>query len=115
MSTATVSGVVRQLGLAESFAVSPESDAALLTQYARHTDHAAFAELLRRHGPVVFGACRRVLNDIHDAEDAFQATFLVLAMKAYLTNRIFDYCDRSPPDRSATTVIAPCTFRRWKY
>ena len=77
MSTAAVRGVVRRLGLDD-----PPTDAALLTRYARHRDAAAFAELLRRHGPVVLGACRRILADPHAAEDAFQAVFLVLARKA---------------------------------
>ena len=78
MSTAAVRGVVRHLGLD----ADPPTDAALLTRYARHRDEEAFAELLHRHGPVVLGVCRRVLAHQHDAEDAFQAVFLVLARKA---------------------------------
>jgi RNA polymerase sigma factor (sigma-70 family) len=57
-------------------------DRHLLEQFVRARDPAAFAALVERHGPMVQGVCRRVLRDAHDAEDAFQATFLVLVHKA---------------------------------
>lgn len=58
------------------------SDAELLGRYAAERDESAFAALVTRHGPMVFGVCRRVVRDWHLAEDAFQATFLVLARRA---------------------------------
>ena len=58
------------------------TDAELLGKFAGGRDEAAFAALVTRHGPIVLAACRGVLRHSHDAEDALQATFLVLARKA---------------------------------
>src|SRR3954471_16279438 len=54
----------------------------LLDRYATRRDESAFEALVARHGPMVLGVCRRVLDDPHAVEDAFQATFLVLVRKA---------------------------------
>jgi RNA polymerase sigma factor (sigma-70 family) len=81
--TAEKSPVVRYIRrLAAALASAELSDAQLLERFADQRDETAFVALVRRHGPLVLGVCRRVLRDWHDAEDAFQATFVALARQA---------------------------------
>src|SRR5262249_46033703 len=68
--------------LAEAAQARATPDAELIEAFVANRSEAAFAALVRRHGPMVLNLCRRVLGNHQDAEDAFQATFLVLARKA---------------------------------
>src|SRR5262249_38743163 len=69
-------------GLAEAARSRDTSDQELVQAFATGKDDGAFDVLVRRHGPMVLSLCRRLLGNEHDAEDAYQATFLVLARKA---------------------------------
>src|SRR3984885_7544608 len=70
-------------GLFEGRSVATLEDRQLLARYESDRDEAAFEALIGRHGPMVLTICRAVLRNEHDVEDAFQATFLVLARKAH--------------------------------
>jgi RNA polymerase sigma factor (sigma-70 family) len=83
MPSSPLQSVVRHLrGVLVNHAVAEVLDAELLSRYVLHKDATAFDLLLRRHGPMVLGVCRRLLRDEYDTEDAFQATFLILIRKA---------------------------------
>src|SRR5262245_24703183 len=83
MAEAEYSLILRSVRrLIEDESVRQLSDQHLLRRLSDHQDEAAFGMLLRRHGPMVLDVCAGVLSNDADAEDAFQATFLVLFSKA---------------------------------
>src|SRR5438270_2501954 len=80
MATGQLGPLLRHIHkLAASRCPPASTDRQLLDDFAARRDEAAFAALVARHGPMVLRVCRRVLRHEQDAEDAFQATFLVLA------------------------------------
>jgi DNA-directed RNA polymerase specialized sigma24 family protein len=79
---ASVNHVLAQVQRWTAAQAAEASDAVLLQRYVHQGEEAAFTALVARHGAMVQRLCRRILGDAHEAEDAFQATFLVLARKA---------------------------------
>jgi RNA polymerase sigma factor (sigma-70 family) len=83
MRNGPVSVVLRQLSrIAAERAPAANADGELMARFLSRRDDEAFAVLMRRHGPMVLGVCRRVLGHTQDAEDSFQATFMLLAQRA---------------------------------
>src|SRR5258708_2531007 len=83
MAAASLNAVLRHLyRLAGTEPARDLPDAELLRRFVATREEAAFTLLVQRHGAMVLGACRRILEDLHSAEDAFQATFVVLARRA---------------------------------
>src|SRR6516162_2792289 len=80
MSASHMNAFIRQLH--ETVCLRDVADGHLLERFVNRRDTAALEVLVRRHGPMVWGVCLRVLRNECDAEDAFQATFLVLVRKA---------------------------------
>src|SRR5579871_6795095 len=95
MPAARSNRLVRQLRATLGTAVTL-TEAELWERYVRDRDEAAFEMLVRRHGPMVLGVCRRILRNQQDAEDAFQATFLVFV-------------------RRATSIRSPTALGNWLY
>jgi Sigma-70 region 2 len=86
MPLVTTSSVVRTIeSLFDGSSVAALSDRQLLERFVARRDaigEAAFAAIVTRHGPMVLAICRQVLGDRHEADDSFQAVFLVLARRA---------------------------------
>jgi RNA polymerase sigma factor (sigma-70 family) len=79
----TLGDVIRRIGRSVSLQHDLTlTDAQLLERFVARRDESAFAALVARHGPMVLGVCRRLVRDAQEAEDAFQAAFLILARKA---------------------------------
>jgi RNA polymerase sigma factor (sigma-70 family) len=112
-----VNTVVKYLGrLIQGPEAARAADSRLLEAFVVRKDQQAFEALVRRHGPMVLGVCRRILGNHHDAEDAFQATFLVLARKASSVRprRLVSNWLYGVACNTARKARAMITRRRWR-
>jgi RNA polymerase sigma factor (sigma-70 family) len=80
-SELTAKGAIQPLGSQRSDTAAEDEE--LVARFVQSRDEPAFEALVRRHGSMVLGVCRRILENTQDAEDAFQATFVVLSQKAH--------------------------------
>src|SRR5262249_7494881 len=87
MTDRTLRSVVDYLRRLTGGGEDPSSDGQLLERFVLEQDETAFAALVQRHGPLVWGVCRRLLRNEQDVEDAFQATFLVLVRQAHAVRK----------------------------
>src|SRR5438874_7723313 len=88
MANGTSTLLIRSIrDLAGTHGAGERSDRELVERFAERNDGEAFAALVRRHGAMVLGVCRRLLRHEQDAEDVFQAVFLVLSRKAAALQR----------------------------
>jgi RNA polymerase sigma-70 factor (ECF subfamily) len=120
MPTAGLRNVLDSLRTAASLQEAlGQTDGQLLERYVAGRDEVAFEALVRRHGPMVLGVCRRLLTNPSDAEDAFQATFLVLVRKApsvlpreKVANFLYGVAYRAAQKARAATVRRRCRERQ---
>jgi RNA polymerase sigma factor (sigma-70 family) len=83
MANMQLGSVIRHVkSIADRYSDQDPNDVDLLQSFADHSDPRVFEAIMARHGPMVLRVCRRLLGNSHDAEDVFQATFLILAQKA---------------------------------
>src|SRR5947209_15585899 len=82
MTDVPLNNLLQHLRKSAGLPAGEVTDAELLYRFVSRRDAAAFELLVRRHERMVLGVCRRILRDVQDAEDAFQATFLILVRKA---------------------------------
>jgi RNA polymerase sigma factor (sigma-70 family) len=107
----TLQTVLRQLRTSSLLYNADLPDGQLLEQFLVRRDESAFEGIVRRHGPMVLGVCQRLLRNVQDAEDAFQATFIILARKAQsivprdnLANWLYGVAYRTGLKARATTA-----------